>query len=105
LCRQHQLAIVGQAVELPRLRGSKVRQEAGAISRWKSGPGKAEQAAWKRVLRESEGNVGQGTVILAKQLLRKSAMKSNVTIDRGSCRSRMAGHGSAPTFSQNYKTN
>jgi hypothetical protein len=30
---------------------SKVRQEAGAISRWKSGPGKAQQAAWKRVLR------------------------------------------------------
>jgi hypothetical protein len=37
---------------------SKVRQEAGAISRWKSGPGKAQQAAWKRVLRESDGNAG-----------------------------------------------
>jgi two-component sensor histidine kinase len=29
-----------------------VRQEAGAISRWKSGSGKAQQATWKRVLRE-----------------------------------------------------
>jgi hypothetical protein len=38
--------------------GTKVRQEAGAISRWKSGPGKAERAAWKRVLRESDGNAG-----------------------------------------------
>jgi len=36
-----------------------VRQEAGAISRWKSGPGKAQQAAWKRVLRESDGNAGR----------------------------------------------
>ena len=27
--------------------------EAGAISRCKSGPGKAQQAAWKRVLREA----------------------------------------------------
>ena len=33
--------------------------EAGAISRWKSGPGKAQQAAWKRVLRESDGNAGR----------------------------------------------
>ena len=38
--------------------GAKVRQEAGAISRWKSGPGKAQQATWKRVLRESDGNAG-----------------------------------------------
>jgi hypothetical protein len=27
-------------------------KQAGAIGRWKSDPGKAEQAAWKRVLRE-----------------------------------------------------
>ena len=27
--------------------------KAGAISRCKSGPGKAQQAAWKRVLREA----------------------------------------------------
>ena len=38
--------------------GAKVRQEAGAISRWKSGPGKAQQVTWKRVLRESDGNAG-----------------------------------------------
>jgi hypothetical protein len=42
-----------------RFGGTKVRQEAGAISRWKSGPGKAQQAAWKRVLRESDGNAGR----------------------------------------------
>jgi len=32
--------------------GTKVRQEAGAISRCKSDPGKAQPATWKRVLRE-----------------------------------------------------
>ena len=34
-------------------REAKAPGKAGAISRCKSGPGKAEQAAWKRVLREA----------------------------------------------------
>jgi len=56
LPQQHQLPIAmhrqaGCGACL-RFGGSKVRQEAGAISRWKSGPGKVQQAAWKRVLRE-----------------------------------------------------
>jgi len=42
----------------PPLWWNEVRQEAGAICRWKSDPGKAQQAAWKRVLRESDGNAG-----------------------------------------------
>ena len=40
----------------PRRRGDRMNEgarQAGVISRCKSGPGKAQQAAWKRVLREA----------------------------------------------------
>jgi len=38
-------------------------KKAGAISRWKSDPGKAEQAAWKQVLPEAAATPNPYTAV------------------------------------------